>query len=424
MSPAFGDDGDGALVFAIAGRRQQDKRGQGAEEGSAGTHRQPDYYGGRVERALTGGRLRLPRAEGWYRITCVSGNVIRGLIALGAAGLLAVAYNGTGTSSVMASAATAFLNSLTDEQRAKASFAFDNDERFFFHFVPGNNIQQSLNRQRLGLTLGEMQPYQRHLAMALLSSGLSQAGFIKATSIMSLEDVLRILEKDDGKRRDPLKYHFSVFGTPSDTSAWGFRVEGHHLSQNFVVKDGKLAGSPSFFGTNPAEVRIGPRKGLRVLGREEDLGRALFASLTAEQKKTALVQEKAFSDILTAASRKASIAGQPDGLSAAKMTAKQRGMLEAVVAVYAANMPPELQAHRMGQFKAAGANVYFAWAGGEKLGDPHYYRVAARKFLIEYDNTQNEANHVHSVWRDYTGDFGGDLLARHYQESHTQVARR
>lgn len=354
----------------------------------------------------------------------MSGNVIRGLIALGAAGLLAVAYNGVGTSSVMASAATAFLNSLTDEQRAKASFPFDNDERFFFHFVPGNNIQQSLNRQRLGLTLGEMQPYQRHLAMALLSSGLSQAGFIKATSIMSLEDVLRILEKDDGKRRDPLKYHFTVFGSPSDTAAWGFRVEGHHLSQNFVVKGGKLAGSPSFFGSNPAEVRIGPRKGLRVLGREEDLGRALFTSLTPEQKKTALVQEKAFSDILTAASRKASIAGQPNGLSAAKMTARQRGMLEAVVAAYAANMPPELQALRMGQFKAAGANVSFAWAGGEKLGDPHYYRVAAQKFLIEYDNTQNEANHIHSVWRDYTGDFGGDLLARHYQESHTQLARR
>lgn len=346
------------------------------------------------------------------------------LIAAGAAGLLGMAYNGTSTSSVMASAATAFLNSLTEEQKAKATFAFDSDERFFFHFVPGNNIQQTLKRSRLGLTLGEMQPYQRHLAMSLLASALSQAGFIKATTIMSLEDVLRILEKDDGNRRDPLKYHFSIFGTPSDTGSWGLRVEGHHLSQNFVLKNGKLAGSPSFFGTNPAEVREGPRKGLRLLGREEDLGRTLYASLTAAQKKTALVQEKAFADILTAASRKASIAGQPDGLSAAKMTARQREMLAAIVEAYAANMPPELHAYRMGQFKAAGTNVNFAWAGGEKLGDPHYYRIATPKFLIEFDNTQNGANHVHSVWRDYTGDFGGDLLARHYQESHIQVARR
>jgi len=323
----------------------------------------------------------------------------------------------------MASTANAFLNSLTNEQKAKAAFAFDNEERFFFHFVPGNSIKQTLKRDRLGLTLGEMQPYQRHLATTLLASGLSQAGFIKATTIMSLEDVLRIIEKDDGNRRDPLKYHFSVFGTPSDAGAWGFRVEGHHLSQNFVIKNGKIAGSPSFFGTNPAEIREGPRKGLRVLGKEEDLGRELYTSLTEAQRKTALVQEKAYPDILTMASRKASIEGQPNGLSAAKLTAKQRETLAAIVAEYASNMPIEVQNARMAQYKAAGTNVFFAWSGGAKLGEPHYYRVAAQKFLIEYDNTQNGANHVHSVWRDYTGDFGGDLLAEHYQRSHTIASR-
>lgn len=351
------------------------------------------------------------------------GNLTRILVLTGGAGLLAVAYNGMQTSSVMASTANAFLNSLTDDQKAKATFAFDNEERFFFHFVPGNNIKQTLKRDRLGLTLGEMQPYQRHLATTLLASGLSQAGFIKATTIMSLEDVLRIMEKDDGTRRDPLKYHFSVFGTPSDTGAWGFRVEGHHLSQNFVIKNGKVAGSPSFYGTNPAEIREGPRKGLRVLGKEEDLGRALYTSLNETQRKAALVQEKAYNDIITSASRKASMDGQPNGLNAGKLTAKQREMLTAIVDTYASNMPPEVQAARMAQFKAAGSNVFFAWAGGAKMGEPHYYRIAAPKFLIEYDNVQNGANHVHSVWRDYTGDFGGDLLAEHYKQSHIVASR-
>src|SRR5512132_509680 len=227
--------------------------------------------------------------------------------------LLTAAYHRTQSASVMADAANRFLHSLTPEQRAKATFPFDNDQRFNYKYVP---------IERTGLPLREMTSHQKHLASALLSAGLSQQGFIKAVTIMSLEDVLRIMEKDDGERRNPEKYYFSIFGQPGEDSTWGYRVEGHHLSQNFTVVRGKVVDAPSFFGDNPAEVREGPRAGLRVLAAEEDLARDLVESLTAEQKKVAIVAPEAYKDILTMASRKAALEGQPSGLSAAKMTKK------------------------------------------------------------------------------------------------------
>jgi hypothetical protein len=323
--------------------------------------------------------------------------------------LLTSAYYRIPSSTVMTRAAMHFLASLTPEQRAQAAFGFTDDERLNWHFIP---------KERKGLPLLEMQPHQKALAHALLSAGLSQQGYIKAVTIMSLEDVLRIMENDDGNRRNPQKYYFSVFGEPSDTGTWGFRVEGHHVSQNFTIVNGKVAGTPSFFGANPAEVREGPRKGLRTLPAEEDLARDLLESLTPEQKKLAIVTATAYPDILTMASRKAALEGQPSGLSAAKMTKKQFELLQTLLSDYANNVPEQLAQARMEQVKKAGTNLFFAWAGVEQRGGPHYYRVQAPAFLIEYDNTQNGANHIHSVWRDFNGDFGLDLLAMHYQSSH------
>jgi hypothetical protein len=348
----------------------------------------------------------------------VKSNRIRLLVAALSLGLLGAAWQRTNTLSTMTQTAQALLASLSEEQKQRATFRFEDDERFFWHFVPGNNIEQSYKRKRLGLTLGEMSPHQKHLANALLSAGLSQSGYIKAVSVMSLEDVLRILEKDTAGRRDPEKYHFSVFGTPSDKGNWSYRVEGHHLSLHFTVVNGKIGAAPMFYGANPAEVRQGPRAGLRVLAREEDLGRELIASLTAEQKKTAIVSAQAYKDILTEASRKAALTGQPNGLSAAKMTAKQRELLQNLVGEYIGNLPDAIAETRAAKLKAAGNNLYFAWAGVEERGGPHYYRVAAPAFLIEYDNTQNNANHIHSVWREFDGDFGDDLLKAHYESSH------
>jgi hypothetical protein len=263
-----------------------------------------------------------------------------------------------------------------------------------------------------------MSPYQKHLASALLAAGLSQTGYIKAVTIMSLEDVLKFLENDSGERRNPEKYYFSLFGTPSNSGTWGYRVEGHHLSQNYTVVDGEIIDGPAFFGCNPAEIRQGTRKGLRTLAREDDLGIELIHLLDEQQQKFAIVEPTAYKDILTAASRKAALSGQPSGLSAAKMNGNQFDALMALMEEYARNVPDEVAERRMAQINRAARSIYFAWSGGITSSDPRYYRVQTPSFLIEFDDTQDNANHIHSVWRDFSGDFGEDLLQRHYADSH------
>jgi hypothetical protein len=323
--------------------------------------------------------------------------------------LLSAAYSRMHTPAIMAETAKAFLASLDPEQRARATFQFQDEERFDWHYIP---------KERKGLPFKDMNSAQKHLAHALLSAGLSQRGYIKAVSIMSLDEILRILENGTGPVRDPDRYFFSIFGEPSETGIWGYRVEGHHVSQNFTIVNGKVLAAPSFFGANPAEVREGPRKGLRVLGREEDLGRAFVQSLTPEQKKTAIVSADAPGEILTGPMRKAALTGQPSGIAASKLTAQQRTLLQNLLDEYCNNLPEEVAQVREDQIKKAAGNLYFAWAGGEQVGQPHYYRIQSAAFLIEYDDTQNGANHIHTVWRDFEGDFGLDLLKEHYQTSH------
>ena len=311
--------------------------------------------------------------------------------------------------SLMAECANRFLAALGVNQRGKATFPFDTDERMNWHFIP---------KERKGLPLREMNAYQKHLASALLAAGLSQTGYIKAVTIMSLEDVLRIMERDGGDIRNPEKYYFSIFGTPSENGTWGYRVEGHHFSQNYTLVNGRVIDAPSFFGSNPGEVRQGPRKGLRTLAGEDDLGFELIRDLDEQQRKVAIVDSAAYADILTAASRKAALQGQPSGLSGSKMTARQFDALMALMEEYARNVPDELAEARIAQINKAGRDLYFAWSGSANRGEPHYYRVQAPMFLIEFDDTQDNANHIHSVWRDFAGDFGEDLLQRHYEASH------
>jgi hypothetical protein len=309
----------------------------------------------------------------------------------------------------MTLSAKAYLNALTPELRARTTFPLDADERMNWHFVP---------IERKGVALREMTSAQKHLAEALLSAGLSQQGVIKAHTIMSLDQVLKDMEKGTGPERDPEKYYVSIFGEPSETGTWAYRFEGHHISLNFAIVNGRIASSPSFFGDNPAEVKEGPRAGLRALMREEDLGRALVHALDDGQRGIAIVDKTAPKDIITFDSRKAALAGQPNGLPFSKMNAKQKEALTALVSEYANNFPPQIADFRMEQYRKNQGNLYFAWAGGTERGEPHYYRVQTPVFLIEYDDTQNNANHIHSVWRDYNGDFGADLLAMHYQASH------
>ena len=306
----------------------------------------------------------------------------------------------------MANAANALLGSLSAEQRAKASFPFEGEERLRWHFIP------TWTFARNGLTIKEMNPQQRDLAQALLKSGLSQKGYTAATSIMQLETILRAVEKND--RRDPEGYFFSVFGTPSATDAWGWRVEGHHVSLRFtVVKGTAVASSPAFLGTNPAEVREGEKKGLRILGAHEDAARALLDSLNPAQRTTAIVNTTAPSDILTMNKNDISPL-ESTGVAFAALAPKQRELLMQLVDTYTSVMEADIASERRAALEKAGFDkIVFAWAGETERGKKHYYRIQGPTFLVEYDNTQNDGNHVHSVWRDFNGDFGRDILREH-----------
>ncbi len=337
------------------------------------------------------------------------------LLSLSLAVLLASAsmFGADPAAASMARAATAFLGTLSANQRPKAQFAFDAAERTHWHFIPTEMFARN------GLTLKEMTPAQRDAAQALLRSGLSQHGYLTATTIMSLENVLRVLEAGGQFVRDPERYFFAVFGTPSAAGTWGWRVEGHHVSLQFTVVNGAITVSaPTFFGSNPAEVRSGERKGLRALGFEEDPARALLASLRPEQRTKAIVAAQAPSDIITMVKVPVEPLAQ-DGVPAAEMDASQREKLMAIVNAYASLMAPDIAALRLAKLRAAGADrLTFAWAGETEPGKKHYYRIQGPTLLIEYDNTQNDGNHVHSVWRDFAGDFGRDLLREHLQHDH------
>jgi hypothetical protein len=320
------------------------------------------------------------------------------------------------SASSMASAATAFLASLTPEQRAQATFEFGSDERTRWNFIPPQAFP------RKGLTFRAMSETQREKAHALLKTGLSQRGYVTAAAIMDLESTLGALEgaaRGAGQRaenfpREPLEYYVSVFGTPSAKDPWGSRVEGHHVSIRFTLVNGQVdTGAPSFFGSNPAEVRQGPKAGLRILAHEEDPARALVTALDASQRNKAIIQNAAFNDILTGNKLEVSPLS-PVGIAMSELTATQKPMLMQVVDAYTSAMASDIAADRMNRITKAGVDkIAFAWAGEIERGKKHYYRVQGPSFLIEFDNTQNDGNHIHSVWRDFAGDFGRDLLREH-----------
>ncbi len=311
----------------------------------------------------------------------------------------------------MAKAANAFLASLKPEQKAQATFPFESEakgERLNWHFIP---------RERKGLPLKDMTEPQVALARALLKTGLSDDGYRKAETIQSLEAILKVMEKDTTGKRDPMKYYVSIFGTPGDKT-WGWRWEGHHQSFNYTSA-GSAAPSvtPSFFGTNPGEVREGERKGLRVLGLEEDLGRALVKSLNDEQRKAAVISTEAPKDILNDPKRPDPT--KPEGVPASKLSAGQQAELVKIIKLYLFRCRTDVAAEEFAKIEKAGiGSVHFAWAGGFELGQPHYYRIQNSAFVLEYDNTQNGANHVHCIWRDFANDFGGDVLKRHVSQEH------
>jgi hypothetical protein len=318
----------------------------------------------------------------------------------------------------MADAAQRFLDALTDEQRAKATFPFAGDERYFWHYTPV---------ERNGLMLMDMTGPQRELAFALMASGLSTRGARTARQIVDLEPILRETERIENLAtqwsRDPERYWFSVFGTPGSREPWAWRVGGHHIGISFTVVDGDcVAPTPFFFGANPAEVRHGPSTGLRTLPEEEDLARALVRGLDAAQKAIAIVDPVAPADLLTRNNRTADPAVLPPaGIAYADLTGEQRGQLVALIRHYVTHVADDVSANSWREIERAGFDgIAFAWAGPVERGQGHYYVVKGPHYMIEYDNTQNNANHIHSVWREYTNDWGEDLLAAHYAATHGQ----
>ena len=374
----------------------------------------------------------------------VSPRVVLFALVLAALGAVVVSAQRTPTAAAsMTTAATRFLDSLNAEQRKQATYPLESEEYLRWNFIPTEAFPRN------GVRLKDMSDAQQKLAHDLLKSGLSDRGYQTYTSIIALEDILRVVEgaraggapggaapapaapggaapaggaRGGGRGgfvRDPTVYFFTVFGQPSATGNWGWRVEGHHISLHFAVSKGTvIASTPSFAGSNPAEVRDGAEKGKRVLANLEDTGRALVMALDDKQRTTAIINATAPTEIVTNNTLDIKPLS-PDGLKYSAMTPGQRDLLMKVIDAYAGLMTPDVAAQRMAKIKAAGFdNVGFAWAGPVERGALHYYRVQGPTFLIEFDNTQNQGNHVHSIWRDFNGDFGRDILREHIKTAH------
>lgn len=317
----------------------------------------------------------------------------------------------------MTKAVSAFVKTLNPNQKAEVMHPLGDTLRFNWHFIP---------RDREGLNLKRMTDPQRQAAMRIIEVVMSDEGYTTIKQIIDLENVLRVLESrpPNDTRRDPENYSFLVFGNPGTKDPWGWRVEGHHMSLHYTVVDGHVSFTPSFLGSNPGHVLIDvPQKGLRVLGDEEDMGYQLLNALNAEQKKKVILAEKSPYEIFTTNKRQVSGLDKKEGLAMKDMTPSQQELFKKLIGEYLNRYHVTLKNQQMKQLEEAGiGNIYFAWMGDTelKMGKDagHYYRIHGPTLLIEFDNTQNDANHIHTVVRDLTDDFAEDLLKMHYEKSH------
>ncbi len=314
------------------------------------------------------------------------------------------------TGVAMAEAAQAWLASLEADERDTATMDFDDPARLDWHNIP--------KPERKGVQLRDMSPEQRELCHALLRTALSESGYEKAVKILALENNLHEGEKHltNGHLRDPLRYFLTIFGEPADEGAWGWSFEGHHFSLNFVIADGEVVcDTPNFWGANPATVKLfvedGPEVGVRTLADEEQLAFDLLVSLDPSQRERAVQSDKAPNDYRGPGSPQPPHA-PPVGLAGADMTDEQRETLHALLEAYSGHLADEMAEARMAEIDARGLDdVHFAWWGAQQPGVGHYYRVQGPTFVLELVNIQsdpagNPANHIHSVWRSLTGDFG------------------
>lgn len=311
--------------------------------------------------------------------------------------------------------AETFLKQLNDDQRNKVFIAFDSEERYNFHYIPKDN--------RKGIPLKELNDKQRAAAFNMLKTCLSDKTVNKISDIIQLENVLKVIENQaaGSDYRDPGKYFLSIFGTPKTKEIWGWRFEGHHISFNFSVADKKLvAGTPSFLGSNPAVVKDGPQKGKEVLKEETEKGFALLHALSKQELEKAMIDDTAPGEIITGASRKAMIE-HPAGIAYNELSEANRQLFTQLLELYIHRYSKLFADEMLHDIKKAGLNnLRFAWAGVSDPGQgkAYYYRIQGPTIIIEYDNSQNNANHIHTVIRDLNNDFGGDMLLQHYKAAH------
>lgn len=303
-----------------------------------------------------------------------------------------------------------FLESLNQDQRDKAQFPFADSTKTIWHFIPWSMFP------RAGLQMSELNKNQKELLNSLLQSFLSETGYTKTKKIIDLENVLAELSGDTVYRDDE-KYYVAFYGNPEKDSLWSWSFEGHHLSLNFTILNGKTSIAPRFLGANPATILSGSRKGERTLHKEEDLGFELINSLSIKQKKIAIFQEKAFTGIVTGNSFEADPLS-PAGIKYEELNRSQQLVFLNLLNEYISAVPEKEANKRMEKLRNENMNeISFGWAGGLNPGEGHYYRIQGKSFLIEFSNRQNNANHIHTVWRDFNGDFGRDLIREHYMNS-------
>jgi len=317
--------------------------------------------------------------------------------------------------------ASRFLHSLTSLQQKRAQYIFTDDERFHWHFIPKND--------RKGIPLAELNDQQKKTAFDLLSVCLSEQGVRKVKDIIQLESVLKQLEgrAEVDHFRDGTKYYFTLFGNPAPDSIWGWRLEGHHISFNFSAENNRLiSGTPGFMGANPAIVPDGPYKGKETFKEETDGGFALLHTLDKDQLNKTVINVKAPSEIITSASRKAMI-DHPQGIYYSELNKDQQNLFWQLVELYVHRYTKLFADDMIRELRSAGIDkLQFAWAGAQQKGstEGYYYRIQGPTIIIEYDNTQNNANHVHTVLRDLKNDFGGDELEEHYRTSHSAASKQ
>jgi hypothetical protein len=310
-----------------------------------------------------------------------------------------------------------WLAGLDEAQRAEATFTFDSPERFVWAYTPG---------PRKGLAIRDMRPDQRAASSAVVAAAMSARTAGEIAAIISLETILGQLERSSGRsgwtRRDPELYWFAVFGDASSSGPWSWRIGGHHVAIHVTLVDDRVIGAtPSFLGANPAVVPSGPRAGARTLPGEEALARALLSELTQPERGIAVVDGVAPADILTGTGRLADLRAVPAGVRHGDLGAPRRAALERLIRHYLDRTRPEVAEEAWQRLVASGLrDATFSWAGPDTPGRGHYYAVRGPGFVIEYDNTQNGANHIHAVWRDLEHDWGEDLLADHLAAVHTR----